>query len=260
MEISVHAGQAFGRGGLHGAVISGLNYLADTPGVWKAGEDALSGMAQGAVSPCARQSDPKGLCKIPDPFAAGVGYPAVRGYQYDGFQSDEGGGNGGFNLGNFGKRLILGFLLGGMSGAAFYGTGKAVSAVRDSVRSGKGSSGFEPVPNQGQGFSNKGYNPKAGERTVNGYVKQNSNPEVVLYTKSAGFNSSRGTAGGQFKRLGAEGHYGMSPHVHQPVRNVAPNGVIYGKTGKTVGVDTLYPTPKDIKQLYEYINNGKYHQ
>lgn len=81
-----------------------------------------------------------------------------------------------------------------------------------------------------------------------------------MYTNSPGFNNSKGNVGGQFKRLAAEEHYGLSPHVHQPVRNIAPNGTIYGRTGKTVGVDTLPPDPKDVKQLYEYLNNGKYHQ
>lgn len=60
--------------------------------------------------------------------------------------------------------------------------------------------------------------------------------------------------------MGAEDHYGLSPYAHQPVRNVALNGTIYGRTGKTVGVDTLSPSPKDVKQLYGYLNNGKYHQ
>lgn len=43
------------------------------------------------------------------------------------------------------------------------------------------------------------------------------------------------------------------------MRNVAYNGIVYGRTGKTVGTDTLFPSAKDIKQLYEYLNNGKYH-
>ncbi|MBD5135553.1 MAG: hypothetical protein HDT39_06265 [Lachnospiraceae bacterium] len=81
-----------------------------------------------------------------------------------------------------------------------------------------------------------------------------------MYTKSLGFNNSKGNTGGQFKRLGAEEHYGLSPHVHQSIRNVAPNGTIYGRTGKTVGIDTLSPSNKDVKQLYEYLSNGKYHQ
>lgn len=53
---------------------------------------------------------------------------------------------------------------------------------------------------------------------------------------------------------------GLSPHVHQPIRNESPNGMIFGRIGKDVGVDVFSPTKKDIKQLYEYLNNGKYHQ
>ncbi|MGN9018472.1 RHS repeat domain-containing protein, partial [Lachnospiraceae bacterium HCP1S3_C3] len=115
-------------------------------------------------------------------------------------------------------------------------------------------------PNQGQGFSSKGYNPQPGERTFEGYVKQTSDPEISLYTKSSGFNNNPKGTGGQFKRFGANEHYGLAPHVHQPVRNVTPNGMIFGKTGKDVGIDVFSPNKKDIKQLYEYLNNGKYHE
>ena len=72
-------------------------------------------------------------------------------------------------------------------------------------------------------------------------------------------NNPKGT-GGQFKRFGANEHYGLAPHVHQPVRNVTPKGMIFGKTGKDVGIDVFSPNKKDIKQLYEYLNNGKYHE
>ena len=115
-------------------------------------------------------------------------------------------------------------------------------------------------PNHGQGFSSKGYNPKPGERTFEGYVKQTSDLEISLYTKSSGFNNNPKGTGGQFKRFGANEHYGLAPHVHQPVRNVTPNGMIFGKTGKDVGIDVFSPNKKDIKQLYEYLNNGKYHE
>ena len=115
-------------------------------------------------------------------------------------------------------------------------------------------------PNQGQGFSSKGYNPQPGERTFEGYVKQISDPEISLYTKSSGFNNNPKGTGGQFKRFGANEHYGLAPHVHQPVRNVTPNGMIFGKTGKDVGIDVFSPNKKDIKQLYEYLNNGKYYE
>ena len=114
--------------------------------------------------------------------------------------------------------------------------------------------------NQGQGFSAKGYNPNPGERTFEGYVKQTSDPEISLYTKSSGFNNNSKGIGGQFKRFGANEHYGLSPHVHQPVRNTPPNGMVFGRTGKDVGIDVFSPNRKDIKQLYEYLYNGKYHE
>lgn len=116
------------------------------------------------------------------------------------------------------------------------------------------------TPNSGQGFSNKGYNPKPGERTIDGYVKNNANPEISLHTNSAGFNNNNGNVGGDFKRYGAESHGGFSPHVHQPQRNVAPNGNVYGSVGsKNANGGVTSPSAKDVKQLYEYLENGKYH-
>jgi RHS repeat-associated protein len=111
------------------------------------------------------------------------------------------------------------------------------------------------------GFSSKGYNPKPGERTFEGYVKDNVplNKETALYTNSKDFNSVNGEASSQFKRYGSDSHGGVSPHVHQPERNVAPNGNIYGSVGsKTSNGGVTSPESKDIKQLYDYLNNGKY--
>ena len=106
----------------------------------------------------------------------------------------------------------------------------------------------------------KGYNPKPGERTIEGYVKKNANPEISLDTNSPGFNNNSKGTGGIFKRIGAEEHGGISPHIHQPQRNVAPNGDIFGKVGsKTADGGVTLPGKKDIKQLYEYLENGKYH-
>ena len=119
----------------------GSNYLSDSLDTRKIREDALRRMAQGSVSPYARRSDPSGLCSVPGPFAGGVGYPAVRGYRYEGHTATGTAGKGGFNLADFGKELLTGFVAGGLSSAAFYGAGKAVEAVKGSVRSaGKGGS------------------------------------------------------------------------------------------------------------------------
>ncbi len=107
--------------------------------------------------------------------------------------------------------------------------------------------------------SGRGYNPQPGERTLDGYVRNNADPEISLTTQSPGFNNNNGDVGGVFKRFGAESHGGVSPHVHQPQRNVAPNGSIYGSVGtKTYNGGVTFPSPKDVKQLYEYLNNGKY--
>ena len=134
-------GQVLLRGGAAGAASSGINYLSDSLDTRKIREDALRRMAQGTVSPYARRSDLSGLCSVPDPFASGVGYPAVRGYRYEGHPAAGTAGKGGFNLADFGKELLTGFVAGGLSSAAFYGAGKAVEAVKGSVRSaGKGGS------------------------------------------------------------------------------------------------------------------------
>ena len=134
-----------------------------------------------------------------------------------------------------------------------------VSGTGVLVHNSCGVNGGTPTPNTGQGFSSKGYNPQPGERTLDGYIKNNANPEISLTTQSPGFNNNNGNVGGEFKRFGAESHGGVSPHVHQPQRNVAPNGNVYGSVGtKTSNGGVTSPSAKDVKQLYEYQNNGKY--
>lgn len=64
----------------------------------------------------------------------------------------------------------------------------------------------------------------------------------------------------QLKRFGAKlGHGIDGSHVHQPIRNMALNGIVFGEVGtktKNGGVD--WPKAKDVKQLYMYLNNNKY--
>jgi RHS repeat-associated protein len=174
--------------------------------------------------------------------------------------------------GTINSREVATATAGGMLGAGIgYGIAKCISyalgrigntgSIGNTCPSEGGSdTGSIATPNSGQGFSPNGYNPQPGERTLNGYVKNNASPEVSLHTNSAGFNNNNGIVGGDFKRFGAESHGGVSPHVHQPQRNVAPNGNIYGTVGtKTANGGVTLPTEKDVKQLYEYIVNGKYH-
>ena len=109
-----------------------------------------------------------------------------------------------------------------------------------------------------KGFSSTGYTPQLGERTITNYIKNNATPEVSLTTNSTSFNNANGRTGGEFKRIGAGTHAGISPHVHQPIRNVAPTGIYGGVGTKTSNGGVTAPTAKDAKQLYDHLNNGKY--
>ena len=233
------------------------------PGINSGGGSHSRGAAETAM-PGYKGRDPKSMCGTVDPFDMSSGLGNGRGYQsgraHGGAGHSRTGENGGFSLGGFVKDVLTGAVVGGLGSVGFYGAGKAVEVLRGSVAGHVDDRYTVPKPNHGQGFSKKGYFPEPGERTFEGYVWSHADPEISLYTKAEGFNNSKGVAGGKFKRLGAQAHYKLSPHVHQPTRHIAPDGTIYGKTGKTVGVDTLSPDKRDIKQLYEYLNNGKYHQ
>ena len=122
-----------------------------------------------------------------------------------------------------------------------------------------------PKPNHGQGFSRKGYNPQDGERTFEGYIQKmvSHDAEVSFYTNSKEFNNV-GNVGGEFKRFGTvPGRHGIDGvHVHQPIRNVnLATGEIRGGTfspKKGIGVDG--PNRLDVKQLYQFLFNEKYHK
>ncbi|PLR90026.1 hypothetical protein CVD25_20270, partial [Bacillus canaveralius] len=110
-----------------------------------------------------------------------------------------------------------------------------------------------------KGLASRGYKPSPGERTFEGFVNNNvpKTKETKLYTNSSDFNNV-GSSGGQFKRFGTDSHAGLAPHVHQPIRNVF-NGNIRGGVGsKTKNGGVAVPTRNDVKQLYDYLYNGKY--
>ena len=167
------------------------------------------------------------------------------------------------------KDVLTGAVTGGLGSAGFYGAGKAVEKLRGSVAGRGDNKNIVPKPNHGQGFSKKGYFPKPGERTFEGFVKEwvPIDAELSLYTKSKEFNNVS-NIGGVFKRFGTKfGRHGIAGvHVHQPIRNVnLKTGKIRGgvfNPKKGIGVDS--PKRLDIKQLYikqlyEYLENGKYH-
>ena len=79
------------------------------------------------------RDDPRNECGGKSPFHDGVGYalPSATGR----YNSDTNGGRKGFSLVDFLKDVAAGAVLGGLSGAVYYGGGKAVEAVRRSIRS-----------------------------------------------------------------------------------------------------------------------------
>ncbi|NMA85223.1 MAG: hypothetical protein GX962_15320 [Epulopiscium sp.] len=80
-----------------------------------------------------------------------------------------------------------------------------------------------------------------------------------MYTKSNGFNNV-GSSGGEFKRYGSvSGRHGVDgPHVHQPQRNVNGSDIRGGLFNPKKGMGVDSPNALDIKQLYQYLFNGKY--
>jgi len=66
--------------------------------------------------------------------------------------------------------------------------------------------------------------------------------------------------GGEFKRYGSvSGRHGVDgPHVHQPQRNVNGSDIRGGLFNPKKGMGVDSPNALDIKQLYQYLFNGKY--
>ncbi len=190
------------------------------------------------------------------------------------------GGNIGQAASDFGGRLAQGdertwgqavgtaLTLGGAKGAQFAKAAPvaeaaevSASAASTAAKAQQAAAAAAPEVNatRAGGLETRGYKPSPGERTLDGYVKQNAaQREIGLYTDSAAFDFTPGST--QFKRFGADSHAGLSPHVHQPIRNMTPNGP-RGTTGTKIKNDGVTkPTQKDVKQLYENLNNGKYNE
>ena len=196
------AKEAFARGFGAGAAASGINYLSDLfdnrqsvmSGV---GAGGTSGITRGAVSPYEMLRAPKKGCGSVSPFTSSIGYSSAKGYQYSApkTESVSQSRKKGFSLKDFALQTVMGGLTGGFASAGFYRAGKGIEKLKESFRAGRRGNFSVAKPNQAQGFSSKGYNPQPGER---------------IFTVNV-----------QLKRLGAGEHYGLSPHVHQPIRNVA---------------------------------------
>ena len=124
-------GDAFIRGARTGAVMSGIENLAGTAGLygWESERNPRGGGHSRISGRPGR--DPKGMCGSEDPFDLGTGL----GRSGRGYHGEAGRGrtdNGGFSLGGFVKDVLTGAAVGGLGSAGFYGAGKAVEALKGS--------------------------------------------------------------------------------------------------------------------------------
>ncbi len=158
-------GDAFIRGARSGAAVSGLENIAGALG--------LTGR------------DPKEKCGSPDPFDLESGLGGSRGYHGGAGHSRIGNG-GGFSLGSFVKDALTGAVVGGLGSAGFYGAGKAVEALRGSVRN--------TINPRDAYFMQNSIKNQTGEYTVlgnaealkNGTLKAEDLPEIRIWRDSNG--------------------------------------------------------------------------
>ena len=141
-----NAGQAFGKGALAGAATSGLGYLSDL--ISRQPKSGQMGYFPGGAvtrTPYERLMDPRGTCILQDIFGGGLGVRKAYGYRYEMRDPDQPVRDG-FDLGDFFRSTLIGGLMGGLSGVAFYGMDKAVEALEGSL-SGGGKGGTHVLPN-----------------------------------------------------------------------------------------------------------------
>ncbi len=121
--------EAAGRGAASGALTSGINYLADVTGPQPAARRSPGIQYQGGAVGMPRPRDPKKGCVPSDPTIGSLRYGRDYGYQYNVPVSNEDDqSRRGFSPVDFVKEML--------TGAAFYGAGRAVSALKESIKSG----------------------------------------------------------------------------------------------------------------------------
>ncbi len=140
-------GDALWKGAASGAATAGIRYLARD---WDEGGSDLAGsvlgLAQGigqmAISPYAKNRDPRKGCGVRSPLSNRIGEAMAYGYRYDvGFLKSAGSvrrKKEGFSMLGLLKEAAVGGVMGGLAGTAFYGAGKAFGFLKDSVRDVRG--------------------------------------------------------------------------------------------------------------------------
>ena len=127
-------GEAAVKGAASGALTSGINYLADVTGPQPTARRSPGIQYQGGAAGMLRPRDPRRGCVPSDPSIGSLRYGRDYGYQYNVPVSNEESQNRkGFSLCDFMKEMLTGAVTGGMAGATFYGAGRAVSALKESI-------------------------------------------------------------------------------------------------------------------------------
>lgn len=167
---------AIGRGAGAGAVSSGLDYIFNNPGMDPS--DRASRPGSGITSPGSSR-DPRSSCG-----SSHSGGGASRTSQSGVPQN--GNGNG-FDYLGFAKALIQGAAIGGVSNAAFYGGGKAVEKLVESIhRTPKvymtGKEGEAEFARMFGGESQAYFKTSRGKRFVDQYAKGVAHESKVGYT------------------------------------------------------------------------------
>ena len=125
------------KGAASGALTSGINYLADVTGPQPAARRSPGIQYQGGAAGMFRPRDPKKECVPSDPSIGSLRYGRDYGYQYNvPVSGEESQNRRGFSLCDFMKEMLTGAVTGGMAGATFYGAGRAVSALKESIKGG----------------------------------------------------------------------------------------------------------------------------
>ncbi len=129
--------EAAKKGAKSGMFTSGINYLADVMSPQFRAVRNPRIQYQGGADGMLRPRDPKRGCVPSDPGIGSLRYGRDYGYQYNvPVSNEESQSRRGFSLWDFGKEVVLGAVTGGMAGATFYGAGRAVSALKESIKGG----------------------------------------------------------------------------------------------------------------------------
>jgi hypothetical protein len=139
-----------------------------------------------------RMNAGRGICALQDIFGGGLGIRKAYGYRYEMRDPDQPVREG-FNLGDFLRSMLIGALMGGLSGVAFYGMGKAVEVLKGSLSGCRKNSRntFNP---QDANFMQNSIKNQTGEYTVLGNVEALKNgtlhasdlPEIRIWKDSYG--------------------------------------------------------------------------